>query len=145
MCDKSETKCCKCGTTNDVTFYNMDGVSGFDDRIQNLKENKDEPIFICDDCLEKTLGVKAFELGRCEWCKEYINPELIYTQDDMQFCSLKCIASYYGLNCFDDLDGEHDLYGQYLDEEDEYYASLDDSDEDTIFEDDGDEEEDIDL
>lgn len=139
MCDKSEVKCCKCGTTYDVTFYHMDGVRGFDDRIQSLKENKDEPIFICDDCLEKALGVKAFELGRCEWCKEYINPELIFTQDDMQFCSLKCIASYYGLNCFDDLDD------QYLDEEDEYYDSLDDNDEDEIFEDEGDEEEDIDL
>lgn len=134
MCDKSEVKCCKCGTTYDVTFYHMDGVRGFDDRIQCLKDNKDEPIFICDDCLEKALGVKAFELGRCEWCKEYINPELIYTQDDMQFCSLKCIAYYYGFNCLDNLD-----------EEDEYYASLDDSDEDTIFEEEGDEEEDINL
>lgn len=139
MCDKSEIKCCKCGTTYDVTFYHMDGVRGFDDRIQCLKDNKDEPIFICDDCLEKALGVKAFELGRCEWCKEYINPELIYTQDDMHFCSLKCIAYYYGFNCLDNLDD------QYLDEEDEYYASLDDSDEDTIFEEEGDKEEDIDL
>lgn len=52
---------------------------------------------------------------------------------------MKCIASYYGLNCFDDLDD------QYLDEEDEYYDSLDDNDEDEIFEDEGDEEEDIDL
>jgi hypothetical protein len=57
----------------------------------------------------------------------------------MQFCSLKCIAYYYGFNCLDNLDD------QYLDEEDEYYASLDDSDEDTIFEEEGDEEEDIDL
>ena len=57
----------------------------------------------------------------------------------MQFCSLKCIASYYGLNCFDDLDD------QYLDEEDEYYDSLDDNDEDEIFEDDGDAESDINI
>ena len=138
MYHKPELKCCKCGTSN-VSFYDMDGVRNYDDRIQNLKENKDEPIFICDDCLEKALGVKAFELGRCEWCKEYINPELIFTQDDMQFCSLKCIASYYGLNCFDDLDD------QYLDEEDEYYDSLDDNDEDEIFEDEGDSESDINI
>ena len=78
MNHKPELKCCKCGTSN-VSFYDMDGVRNYDDRIQNLKENKDEPIFICDDCLENALGVKAFELGRCEWCKEYINPELIFT------------------------------------------------------------------
>lgn len=59
---------------------------------------------------------------------------VVHTQDDMQFCSLKCIAYYYGFNCLDNLD-----------EEDEYYASLDDNDEDTIFEDEGDAESDINI
>lgn len=40
MCDKSEAKCCKCGTIYDVIFYHMDGVRGFDDRIQSLKESE---------------------------------------------------------------------------------------------------------